>query len=196
MRLRGMITAAVLAAAQLGVVSAQQAVVNSPTRPSPGINLAFDAPHGQLIASGYAVRSAAVPTSGTATVTGTVNLVITINLVSRISSGSQIPCGAIVIGGEVDLSTPVVDGGIDTVSGNAVVDWKAKTATCTLSIPYEWTLVPDASAAEGLLVGFAAASVDHDHDHDVTRRSTIQLGGPLPLPPSGATTTLAFTTSL
>jgi hypothetical protein len=196
MRLRGMIVVVALAAAQMGMAFPQQAVANSPTRPASGINLSFDAPHGQLTASGYAVRNQAAPTSGTATVTGTVTFVITINLVSKFNANSQIPCGAIVIGGEVDLSTPVVDGGIDTVSGTATIDGKAKTATCTLSIPYEWTLVPDASAAEGLLVGFAAASVDHDHDHDVTRRSTIQLGGPLPLPPSGTTTTLAFTTSL
>ena len=84
------------------------------------------------------------------------------------------------------------------VSNNAVVDLKAKTATCMLSIPYEWTLPPDASASEALFLGFAAASVEHDADHhrDVTRRSTIQVAGPLPLPPSGTTTTLAFATSL
>jgi hypothetical protein len=89
----------------------------------------------------------------------------------------------------------VIDGGIDTASNFAIVDGKSKTATCALSIPYEWTLLSDSSAAEGLIVGFAAASVDHEHG-DATRRSTIQLGGPLPLPPSGTTTTLAFTTTL
>jgi hypothetical protein len=196
MRLRGMIVVAALVAAQLGVALGQQAVANSPTRPPSGINLAFDALHGQMTASGYAVRSAAVPASGVTAVTGIINLVITINLVSKLGSNPQIPCGGILIGGEVDLSTPIVDGGIDTVSGNGTVDWKARTATCTLSIPYEWTMPTDAAATGGLIVGFAAASVDHDHDHDMTRRSTIQLAGPLPLPPTGTTTNLAVTTSL
>jgi hypothetical protein len=125
-------------------------------------------------------------------VTGTVNVAITINLVSALGPNTRIPCSAIVLGGEVDLSTPVLAGGIETASGGAVVDAKAKTATCVLSIPYEWTLVSDSSAAEGLLIGFAAAEVEHD----VTRRSTIQLGGPLPMPPTGTTINLAFTTTL
>jgi hypothetical protein len=198
MRLRGTFVVAALAATQLCGAFGQQAVSTSSTRSSSGINLAFDAQSGQMSASGYTVRSAAAPASGATTTTGTVNLVITINLVSKPAFSPQIPCAAIVIGGAFDLSTPIIDGGIDTVSNNAVVDLKAKTATCMLSIPYEWTLPPDASASEALFLGFAAASVEHDADHhrDVTRRSTIQVAGPLPLPPSGTTTTLAFATSL
>jgi hypothetical protein len=192
MRLRGLAVVAALVAAQLGVALGQQAVSNSPTKTPSNLSVAFDAVHGQLTASGYAVRSTAAPAGGTSTVTGTLSLTITINLVSKLGPDTHIACGAIMLGGEVDASTPIIDGGIDTASGRADVDWKAKTATCTLVIPYEWTLITDPSASEGLIVGFAAASVDHD----VTRRSTIQVGGPLPLPPSGTTTTLAFTTTL
>jgi hypothetical protein len=195
MHLRGFAIVALLTSAQMAAAYGQQAVSTSPTRTPTGINLSFDAVHGQLTASGYTVRSQTTPVPGTSNVTGTVNLTITINLVSKIGADDRIPCGAIVIGGEIDLSVPIVDGGIETASAYATVDRKAKTATCTLSIPYEWTLVTDSSATEGLLIGFAAASVDHDH-WDTTRRSTIQLGGGLPLPPAGTTTTLAFTTTL
>jgi hypothetical protein len=195
MYLRGFAIVAMLASAQMAAAFGQQAVATSPTRNPSGINLSFDAQHGQLTASGYAVSSQTTPGSGATSVTGTIVLSITINLVSKIGDSDRIPCAAIAIGGEVDLSTPVIDGGIDTASSFASVDKKAKTATCTLSIPYEWTLISDPSAAEGLIVGFAAASLDHDHS-DSTRRSTIQIGGPLPLPPSGTTTTLAFTTTL
>lgn len=198
MRLRELAIVAALGVAQLGVAIGQQAASSSPTRTPSSLSVAFDAVHGQLTASGYAVRSQATPMSGTSSVTGTLNITITINLVSNLGPNARIPCGAIMLGGEVDLSTPVIDGGIETASGRAMVDWKARTATCTLSIPYEWTLISDTSATEGLIVGFAAAIVDHDDhgDHDVTRRSTTQIGGPLPLPPSGTTTTLAFSTTL
>jgi hypothetical protein len=192
MRFRGLAIVAALGAAQLGVALGQQAASTSPTRTSSNLSFAFDAQQGQLTATGYAVRSQTASVGGTSSVTGTLNLTITINLVSKLGPDPHIPCSAIMLGGEVDLSTPIIDGGIETASDRATVDWKAKTATCTLSIPYEWTLVTDPSAGEGLIVGFGAAIVDHD----VTRRSTIQIGGPLPLPANGTTTTLAFTTTL
>lgn len=194
MRLRGFFAVAALVAAQLGVALGQQAAPTTKTQAPAGLSLSFDALHGQLTASGLAVRPHPLTTpTGASSVTGTVNLTITINLVSRIGHEARIPCAAIVIGGEADTSTPIVDGGIETDSREAMIDWKTKTATCTLSIPYEWTLVTDPSAGEGLFVGFAAAEVNH---FDVTGRSTIQIGGPLPLPPTGTTTTLAFTTTL
>ncbi|HUH61899.1 MAG TPA: hypothetical protein VLZ50_02830 [Terracidiphilus sp.] len=194
MRLRGFFVVAALVAAQLGVALGQQAASTAKTQTPSGLSLSFDALHGQLTASGIAVKSRPLTTpAGATSVTGTVNLTITINLVSKIGHEARIPCAAILIGGEADTSVPIVDGGIETASGAAMVDWKAKTATCTLSIPYEWTLITDTAAGEGLFVGFAAADVDH---WDNTRRSTIQIGGPLPLPPSGTTTTLAFTTTL
>jgi hypothetical protein len=194
MRLRGILVVAALVAAHLGFGYGQQAASTTRTQAPSGLGLVFDAPHGQLTASGFTVRPHPLTTpTGASSVTGTVNLTITINLVTKIGHEARIPCAAILIGGEADTSTPIVDGGIETASGDAMVDWKAKTATCTLSIPYEWTLVTDTSAGEGLFVGFAAADVDH---WDNTKRSTIQIGGPLPLPPTGTTTTLAFTTTL
>jgi hypothetical protein len=192
MRLRGLAIVAALGAAQLGVALGQQAASTSPTRTPSNLNFSFDAQQGQLTASGYSLRSQTASVGGTSSVTGTLNLVITNNLVSKLGPDHRIPCSAIMLGGEVDLSTPIIDGGIETASDRAMVDWKARTATCTLSIPYQWTLVTDPAAGEGIIVGFGAAIVDHD----VTRRSTIQIGGPLPLPPSGTTTTLAFTTTL
>jgi hypothetical protein len=194
MRLRGILVVAALAAAQLGVALGQAATTTKTTAPSSsGISLSFDAPHGQLSASGFTLRPHPLTASPTSSVTGTVSLTITINLASKVAHDTQIPCGAIIIGGEADLSTPIVDGGIDTASSVAAVDWKTKTATCTVNIPYEWTLITDPSAGEGLFIGFAAAEVGRG---DTTLRSTIQIGGPLPLPASGTTTTLAFTTTL
>jgi hypothetical protein len=193
MRLRGIFVVAALVA-ELGFGYGQQAASTTKTQASSGLSLSFDALHGQLTASGFAVRPHPLTTpSGTSSVTGTVNLTITINLVSKFGRDARIPCAAIVIGGEADTSVPVVDGGIETNSGDAMIDWKAKTATCALSIPYEWTLISDPSAGEGLFIGFAAAEVNR---FDATGRSTIQIGGPLPLPPTGTTTTLAFTTTL
>lgn len=199
MRLRGILVVAALSAAQLGVALGQQAAATTKTQAPSGLSFVFDAPHGQLTASGYTVRAHPMTTpSGATSVTGTLNITITIDIVSKFGRDVRIPCAAIAIGGEADTSVPVVDGGIETASGDAMIDWKTKTATCTLSIPYEWTLVTDPSAGEGVFVGFAAAAVGHDRDHDVdeTKRSTIQIGGPLPLPPTGTTTTLAFTTTL
>lgn len=196
MRLRGYAIVAALVTAQMCAAFGQQAAATPSTSKTPaGITLSFDAQHGQLTASGYAVKSQTTPGPTAVSVSGTINISLTINLVSKTGEHDRISCGAIALGGEVDLSTPVLDGGIETASNFAMVDWKTKTATCTLSIPYEWTLAADPSATAGLIVGFAAASIDHDH-WDMTRRSTIQLGGPLPLPPSGTTTTLAFTTAL
>jgi hypothetical protein len=193
MRLRGILIVAALSAAQLGVALGQQAAATTKTQAPSGLSFAFDAPHGQLTASGFTIRPHTLTPTPTSSVTGTVSLTITINLASKVARETQIPCAAIIIGGEADLSTPIVDGGIDTASSVAMIDWKTKTATCTLNIPYEWTLVTDPSASEGLFIGFAAGEVGRN---DVTLRSTIQMGGPLPLPANGTTTTLAFSTTL
>ena len=194
MRLRDILLVAAIGAAFTGVALGQQAAVTTPPAASNGISLAFDAVHGQLTASGVAVKAAPLTTSVASTsVTGTVNITLTINVVSKFSPGTRFPCAAILIGGEADTSIPLVDGGIETASGIAAYSSSTKTATCMLSIPFEWTLVSDAKADEGIFVGFAAAAVSM---RDITQRSTIEIGGPLSLPPSGTTTTLAFTTTL
>jgi hypothetical protein len=194
MRLRAILIVAALSVALTGAAFGQQAAVTTQPNAPSGLSFSFDAPHGQLTASGYTVKARPLTTpTGATSVTGTLNITITINIVSKFGKDFRIPCAAIAIGGEADTSVPIVDGGIETASGEATIDGKTKTATCTLSIPYEWTLVTDPAAGEGVFLGFAAAAVDRS---DVTKRSTIQIGGPLPLPPSGTTTTLAFTTTL
>ena len=193
MRMRSILSVAALCASLAGTAFGQEAAAaKAPSTPS-GLSLSFDAVHGQLSASGLAVKAKPAVVSPGTTVTGTVNITLTINLVSKFGRGVRIPCGAILIGGEVDTSVPVVDGGIETAANVASLDWKTKTATCTLSIPYEWTLANDSGASKGLIIGFAAAAVGWG---DVTERSTIQIGGPVDLPASGTTTTLAYTTTL
>ena len=194
MRLRDILLVAAIGAAFTGVALGQQAAVTTLPTASSGISLAFDAVHGQLTASGIAVKAKPLTTlAASASVSGTGNITVTINVVSMFRRETRFTCGAILIGGEADTSIPLVDGGIETASGTAAYASHTKTATCTLSIPYEWTLITDASADNGIFVGFAVAAVSRD---DVTQRSTIQIGGPLPLPASGTTTTLAFTTTL
>lgn len=193
MRIRAFLSIAALGAAFAGAAIGQQAAATAQPKAPSGLSLAFDAVHGQLTASGYTVKAKPRVVPGGSSVTGTVNITLTINLVSQFHHASRISCGALLVGGELDTSVPVVDGGIETAGTTAALDWKTKTATCTLSIPYEWTLASDTSASSGLIIGFAAGAVGFG---DVTERSTIQIGGPIPLPASGTTTTLAYTTTL
>jgi len=196
MRVRAFLSVAAVGVALAGAALGQQAAVTTQPKSVSGLSLAFDAPHGQLTASGYSLKPRPLVVPGETTFTGTVNMTITVNIVSTFRRGTRISCGGILIGGEIDTSVPVVDGGIETAGGDATVNWMTKTATCTLTIPYEWSLATDASASQGLIIGFAAAAVGHDRDSDTTQRSTIQIGGPIPLPATGTTTTLAFTTTL
>jgi len=193
MRIRAFLIAIAVSVAITGSALGQQAAATSQTKSASGIGLTFDAVHGQLTATGVGVKAKPLVVPGGTSVTGTVNITLTINLVSNFHRGVRISCGAMLIGGEVDTSVPVVDGGIETAASTASLDWKAKTATCTLSIPYEWTLASDSAASSGLIIGFAAGAVGFG---DVTERSTIQIGGPIALPATGTTTTLAYTTSL
>jgi len=190
MRNRTILIVALLCVAFAGHAIGQQQAATSPAKPVTGLSFAFDAQHGQLNASGFAVK--ATPSSANAvSVTGTIEVTIKIDLVSKFKRDVEFPCAVTVIGGEIDTTNLVVDGGIETASGVAVVS--SGTATCTLAIPYTWTLVKDPAAGGGMVIAFAAAGVNRT---GATLRSTLQVTGVEPIPASGATSKFTFAASL
>jgi hypothetical protein len=182
-----------LGAALTGSAYAQQAALTTTTtaKSVPGLSLAFDATHGQMSASGYAVNARPQNTAATPT-TGTVQITVNVNLISKFKQGTRIKCGAMVLGGEIDTSSYTINGGLETVSGRAT-GVSSGTAVCTMSIPYSWTLTGNKTPATGLIVAFAVAAVDWDGD---VVRSTLQLSGVENLPASGATSKFTYDASL
>ncbi len=189
MRIRTILIVAALCAALLGMAQGQQAAVTpSPKGPS-GLSFAFDAPSGQLTASGFALNLAP-NTGGPMNITGIIDVTITIKLVSRFPVGTTFPCAAIAIGGQVNLNTMVVDGGIETANGMAGgTSAAASSVTCSLTIPYEWMVSGGTGGDNGLLIAFAVGAV---HPGGKTLRSSIQLSGVESLPASGAVSRYAF----
>jgi hypothetical protein len=193
MQIRFLALAALLLAAFTSAVSAQQA--NAVTTVAPkapaGVSLAFDAAHGQITASGFALRPVPMDTSTTPT-TGTVQITVNVNLVTHFKAGTRIKCGALVLGGEIDTATYTINGGMETAVAKAWVT-SPSTAVCKLAIPYSWTLSGANSPATGMIVGFAVAAVEGDGD---TVRSTTQLSGVDNLPATGATSKYTFNAAL
>jgi hypothetical protein len=192
MRLRTYFLATTFAAVSTAAAVSQQAAVTTQPKAPSGLSFSYDPVHGQLSANGLNVKMDPDVTAATH-FTGTVDVKIDIALKSTFPSGTTFPCSAIVIGGEIEVSTLTLDGGIETASGKATVSSKTKTATCSLSIPYEWTLVADPAATEGLIIAFAAAAVDPS---GTTKRATIQTGGAQSLPADGKTITVSYSTTL
>lgn len=184
----------VLCAASIGVAHAQQeaATPNLGKVPS-GLSFAFDAQQGQFSASGLHMNAAKPKSASITPTTGTIDVTLTINLVSKFSHDTVFPCAVIAIGGVIDLNSATVDGGVETVYGRGMVASPgATTATCTVSIPYSWTL-PGGSTSSGLILAYAAAAV---HEHGGTKRSTLQVSGIENLPANGTTSKFAFEVAL
>jgi hypothetical protein len=175
MRIRTILIVALLDVALSGVTFGQQAAATVAPKATSGINFAFDAPHGQLTASGYTTKATPNASGSTVKVSETVEVTLTINLVTKFPKRTVFPCSAMVVGGEVDLTNFVVAGGIETVSGLATVSSSnPSTATCMLTIPFEWTLQEDPTAVVGLVIAYAAAGVTPEGN---TVRSTVQVAG-------------------
>ena len=97
--------------------------------------------------------------------------------------------------GELDTTNAIVSGGIETAFG--VARWNgANTLACTLTIPYEWTIIPTPAGTRGALLAFGVSAVAPAADGGAVRRSTLQVDGIEPIPPSGATSTFAFNVTL
>lgn len=190
MRIREILIVALLSSASCCALGQQAAAI--PKAPA-GLNFAFDAPRGQLTASGYTLKPAINPAASTS-VTGTVEVTLTLNLVTKFKKDTTFPCAAIIIGGQIDTDNYILDGGVETASGTAIVSAKnPSTATCKLTIPYAWSLQNDGGASSGLLIAFAAAGVNQ---WGTTVRSTLQITGIESLPATGSTSTYAFNATL
>jgi hypothetical protein len=191
MRIPQILFVALLCAASSVAALGQQAAP-TPKAPS-GLNFSFDAPHGQISANGYTVKAASNQPAS-ANITGTVEMTLTIKLVTKFKRGTDFPCAAIVIGGQIDTSNFVLDGGLETASGMATVSpTNPSSATCKLTIPYDWSLQHDSGASSGMVIAFAAAGVN---ERGTTVRSTLQITGIESLPADGSTTTFAFSPTL
>jgi hypothetical protein len=189
MRIRSILTVAALCAALLGVAQGQQAAATPSAKGPNGLGFAFDAPSGQLTASGFSLNLTP-NTSGPTNITGIIDVTINIKVVSKFPVGTTFPCAAIAIGGQVNLNTMVVDGGIETANGTATGTSAAATSvTCSLTIPYEWMVSGSSTGDNGLLIAFAVGAV---HPSGKTLRSSIQLSGIESLPTSGTTSRFAF----
>jgi hypothetical protein len=195
MRISPIFAALALSAVCVGAANAQLATAPTlhNTGAGAGISFAYDAPRGQLTAGGIQLAPR-VKSNVAAATTGTIDVTINIKLISKFGKFAEIPCAAIVIGGNLDLNNGTVNGGLETVTGTAKMSAaNPGTAVCTVSIPYSWDLGSDSAAQTGLLIAYAAASVD---DHGKTLRSTLQLSGIENLPANGTTSSFVFDAAL
>ncbi len=185
----------ILCALSTGAAIAQSSA-SSPVKKTPGaFTFSYDAQHDQVIPNGVQLKPTSIGAVSIAPVTGTVTVTINISVVSHFKHGTTYHCSLTAIGGELDTTNAVISGGIDTASGLA--HWTGTDAlSCTLSIPYEWTILPDPAATAGAILAFGVAAIAPGGDGGTVQRSTLQADGVEPLPPSGTTSTFVFKVTL
>lgn len=181
--------------ALISSVACAQSASGALSRTVPGsLNFSYDAQHDSVAASGLQIKPSVKSNAITPT-TGTVTVTISISAVSHFSRGTQFHCSLTLIGGILDLSNAVVVGGVETASGIATSSGPGA-ATCTLTIPYSWTLPPDPAADSGLIMAFGVAAVSEHDGTAVVHRSTLQLDGIENLPASGTAQSFTFGVTL
>jgi hypothetical protein len=153
----------------------------------------YDARQDKIGASNLQIKPSIVTSSATPT-TGTIQVTININAVSHFSANTAYHCSLLAIGGILDTGNGTVAGGMESASRIAASG--TPSATCTLTIPYSWTLPTDANADSGLVLVFAVAAVTGKGDSATVTRSTLQVDGIENLPANGATSTFAFNVTL
>ncbi len=173
-----------------GAALAQSAAPSAVTK-APGITFTYDAQHDQVIPNGVQLKPAAIGAATIAPTTGTVVVTINITAVSHFSKNTSFHCAVVAVGGELDTTNAVVSGGIDTALGVAHPTG-TNTLSCKLTIPYEWTILPDPAATRGALLAFGVAAVEGGN----VVRSTLQVDGVEPLPANGTTSTFSFNVTL
>jgi hypothetical protein len=201
MRISSSIVAVVFCAASIGVAHAQQSAATSITAPRgttvvkkapTGMSFAYDAAHGQISATGMQLSSSVVKSNSVSPTVGQIYVTINIAIDSRFESGTTYHCSVYAIGGIIDLDTGTVDGGVETANTFATVT-SARTASCTLAIPYSWTLPNDGGADSGLILAFGVGAIN---PHSEVERSTLQVDGIENLPASGAVGKYVFNVAL
>jgi hypothetical protein len=159
------------------------------------LNFTYDAQHDLVSASGVQIKPSAKSNALFAPTPGTINVTIDISAVTHFRRDTSFHCSLTVIGGILDLSNAAVVGGIETA--NSVANWSGPgAATCTLSIPYSWSLPPDPAAQSGLILAFGVAAVSNHEGNSVVHRSTMQLDGIENLPASGTVSNFVFGATL
>jgi hypothetical protein len=198
MRVSLMLTAMLLCAASIGAAHAQTVTpgfgrsTGESSRSSTPMSFAYDAQHGQINANGIQLNPTTIKSNSVSPTTGTITVVINIKVLSHFEGGTTYHCSVNAIGGLLDIFNGTVDGGIETANDFATVT-SGGTASCTLVMPYSWTLPQDARGSTGLILAFGAAAVNPQSE---VQRSTLQVDGIENLPASGAASKFTFNVAL
>jgi hypothetical protein len=152
------------------------------------MSFAFDSQREQITASGVRLTAPRANPATASPVTGTIDVTIQIKVVSGFESGTTYHCSVYAIGGVINPNTGTVNGGAENVNGFGTGSAGGE-VTCSLTIPYEWTLPSSRSDESGLILAYAAAAVN---PHSEVQHSTLQVDGILNLPASGTTSKFTY----
>jgi len=181
---------AVAAHAQVAASGAVNESAAAATIPS-GMSFAFDASQKHVVASGVQLSASTIKSDSVSPTTGTIIVTININVVSRFEAGTTYHCSVDAIGGIIDLRKGVIDGGLETVNNFAT--GSGTSFSCTMTIPYSWTLPHAGRASTGLILAFGVGAIN---EHDEVEHSTLQVDGIENLPATGATSKFTFNVAL
>jgi len=186
--------AAAMCAASFGTAYGQTAVPSATVNKLlNSMSFNYDAKHDQIGASNLQIMPS-VTSSTTTPTTGTIQVTINIAAVSHFSASTAFHCSLLAIGGIIDPGNGTVAGAVE--SANRIAGIGTPSTSCTLTIPYSWTLTSDPNAQSGLILGFGVAVVAGRDESATVWRLTLQLDGIENLPASGATSTFSFNVSL
>jgi len=198
MRISPTFSAVVLCAVTALTAQAQQPVTPGANRnPAPvsklpqGMGFAFDSQTNAVTASGVRMKATTQKSNSVSPTEGVLVVTININVASHFEAGTTYHCSVYAIGGIIDIDTGTVDGGLENANNFATAS-NGK-YSCTLRIPYAWTLPSSAGADSGLILAFGVAAVN---THSEVQRSTLQVDGIENLPANGATSKFTFNVAL
>jgi len=198
MRISPTLSAAVLCAVTALTAHAQQPANPgiSRTTPAPvsklpqGITFAFDSQNA-VTASGIRMKATTQKSNSVSPTEGVIYVTLNINVASRFEAGTTYHCSVYAIGGIIDTDTGTVDGGLE--NANTFAAPSGGKYSCTLKIPYVWTLPSAPGADSGLILAFGVSAVN---THSEVQRSTLQVDGIENLPANGATSKFTFNVAL
>jgi hypothetical protein len=217
--MRRVLSIAFAALAVLGATSVLAQQPESTALPAfHGVTWAFDSVHGKMQATPAApifipgkpdpaLIAEANPT--TTTYTGTIKMIVTVDLISPIPQGTVLNCNSGVgLNYEILKATGTIGlintGGTFQSQENIQVTASGTKATCSLSIPYVWT-VPASTATTLVVVQGISGSVQISAQYSnnsglvptsINRYTQVELAGPTTIPPDGTITTLTATAAL
>ena len=189
---------AILGVAVIGTAQALAATPVKSTKLPSGMGFNFDAQHDQITATGVQLKPSPMASPSITPTTGTITVTINIKAVSTFRPNTEFHCSLAAIGGLIDTGNGTVAGGFETANVRATPNG-AGTATCTLTIPYSWSLPADPSADTGLVLAFGVSAVREgrgDSSQNQVIRSTLQVDGIENLPANGATSMFTFDVAL